>query len=161
MKPYACLAALLFAFPAYAGKVIGIADGDTLTLLVAGRPLEIRLAGIDAPEYGQAFGERSKQSLAALCFGKTAQYQVRDVDQYGRTVAVVACAGTEANRYQVENGFAWVYRRHNRDASLLILEEEAREMQRGLWADDNPVPPWRFRYQARTQQPWPGMHGKA
>jgi micrococcal nuclease len=60
---------VLFA-PAHAYKVIGIADGDTLTLLVDAKPLKIRLANIDAPEKAQAFGERSKQSLSDLCFGK-------------------------------------------------------------------------------------------
>lgn len=80
---------MLNSLPSHAHKVVGIADGDTLTLLVDGRPLKIRLANIDAPEKAQAYGQRSKQSLSKLCWGKDATYDAQDVDQYGRTVAIV------------------------------------------------------------------------
>ena len=72
---------LALSLPAYAHQVIGIADGDTLTLLVDKRPLKIRLANIDAPEKAQAFGERSRQSLSELCFGKDASYATQEIDQ--------------------------------------------------------------------------------
>lgn len=90
--------ALSLAFPASAHQVIGVSDGDTLTLLVDRKPLKVPLANIDAPEKAQAFGNVSRQSLSALCFGKEATYQAQDVDRYGRTVAVVMCAGVDANR---------------------------------------------------------------
>jgi micrococcal nuclease len=106
MKPSILVLALSLAAPAFAHQVIGVADGDTLTLLVDRKPLKIRLANIDAPEKAQAFGEVSRKSLSALCFGKEADYRVQDVDRYGRTVAVVMCAGVEANHAQVERGMA-------------------------------------------------------
>ena len=52
-----------------AGRVVGISDGDTITVLDdAQTQHKIRFAGIDAPEKGQAFGERSKQSLSTRRF---------------------------------------------------------------------------------------------
>ena len=114
------------AVPAFADQVIGIADGDTLTVLHNRKPLKIRLANIDAPEKKQPFGERSKQSLSDICYRKNATYSIQDVDRYGRTVAVVTCDGVEANRAQVERGFAWVYTRYNKDESLPALQAEAK-----------------------------------
>lgn len=137
-------AALFFFLPATAAQVIGIADGDTLTVLEDRRQVKIRLANIDAPEKKQAFGQRSKESLSDLCFGKDATYQVQDIDRYGRTVAVVTCAGIEANRAQVERGLAWVYPKYNKDRSLPSLQDAARGARRGLFADPEPVPPWEW-----------------
>lgn len=89
----AAVAALAFSLPAAAHQVIKIADGDTLTLLVDERPLKIRLANIDAPEKRQAFGTRSRQSLSDLCWKQDATYEAQTIDRYGRTVAIVTCAG--------------------------------------------------------------------
>jgi micrococcal nuclease len=105
--------------------VIGVADGDTRRLLVNRKPLKIRLANIDAPEKAQAFGEVSRKSLSALCFGKDAAYQAQNIDRYGRTVAVVTCGGIEANRAQVERGMDWVYSKYNKDASLSRVQDYA------------------------------------
>jgi len=139
------------AVPAFADQVIGIADGDTLTVLRDRKPLKIRLANIDAPEIKMSFGDRSKQSLSDICYRKNATYSIQDVDRYGRTVAVVTCDGVEANRAQVERGFAWVYTRYNKDESLPALQAEAKLAHRGLWGDHNPTPPWEFRKSARRE----------
>jgi micrococcal nuclease len=130
---------------AHAAPVISISDGDTLTVLNEGKPLKIRLANIDAPEKRQAFGQRSRQSLSELCFGKDATYSVQNIDRYGRTVAVVMCASVEANRTQVERGMAWVYTRYNKDKTLPEAQERAKQAGWGLWADKEPVPPWEWR----------------
>lgn len=131
---------------ALADPVIGIADGDTLTVLHDRRPLKIRLADIDAPEKKQPFGQHSKQSLSDMCFRKEAAYTVQTIDKYGRTVARVSCAGVDVNRAQVERGLAWVYKQYNRDGSLPAVQDVAKSARRGLWADANPVPPWEFRH---------------
>ena len=53
------------------GKVVGVSDGDTITVLDANREqYKIRVSGIDAPEKAQPFGQRSKESMSALVFGK-------------------------------------------------------------------------------------------
>jgi micrococcal nuclease len=136
---------------ALAHQVIGIADGDTLTLLVKRKPLKIRLADIDAPEKRQAFGLAARQSLASLCRGRDATYVVRNADRYGRMVARVTCAGLDVNRAQVERGMAWVYTQYNSDPSLPAVQAAARLARRGLWADPAPVPPWEFRHPGMTE----------
>lgn len=144
------VACLLFNLSAHAAPVIGIADGDTLTVLENNQQVKIRLANIDAPEKKQAFGERSKQSLAQICFQKDATYQAQDIDRYGRVVAVVTCDGIEANQAQVKSGMAWVYPKYNKDAALPSLQEAAKVGQRGLWADSEPMPPWEWRKARRN-----------
>lgn len=129
------------------GKVIGVADGDTLTILDANKAQhKIRLAEIDAPESnGQAFGFRSKQSLSELCYRIPVRIEVQGSDRYGRTIGRVYCNGIDANAEQVRRGLAWVYRQYARDKSLHHLEAEAKGARRGLWGDPDPAPPWEWR----------------
>lgn len=144
---------LIWAPSAHAHQVISIADGDTLTLLVDRKPLKIRLSSIDAPEKKQPWGQRSKQSLSDLCWGKDAAYQTQTVDRYGRTVARVTCGGIDANRAQVQRGMAWVYVQYNADSSLPAVQAIAKSSRKGLWADKAPVPPWKFRHPVVTGIP--------
>jgi endonuclease YncB( thermonuclease family) len=127
----------------------GIADGDTLTArceLPEGKAnITVRVAEIDAPEKGQAWGQRSRQHLAALCHSRPAVVRPQTTDRYGRTVARVECDGSDASAEQVRAGLAWVFDRYVRDRSLYAVQEEARDERRGLWADHEPVPPWEWR----------------
>ena len=130
----------------FTGKVVGVSDGDTITVMHNGKGERIRLHGIDCPEKRQAFGKRAKQLTSNLVFGKTVTVQVVDRDRYGRTVGVVLLPdGRSLNHELVRAGFAWMYRRYTNDQSLSDLEEEARVARRGLWADAEPVPPWKWR----------------
>lgn len=151
------LAALLFgiAIPAAAatfeGVVVGISDGDTLTVLVDRTPVKVRIAGIDAPESRQPYGARSKQALSDLCFRVTAEVEVVDRDHYRRPVGRVRCAGSDVATEQVRNGMAWVYDRYSTPNSPLYpLQAEARAARRGLWADQVPVAPWEWRRAQRS-----------
>lgn len=148
------VALLTVCLPCLAGthEVIGISDGDTLTLLVDKAPLRIRLASIDSPERSQAFGQRSKQSLSEICWNRRATYQVQEIDRYGRTVASVSCGGVDVSRAQVMRGMAWTYVKYNKDSSLPALEEVARKGKVGLWADPTPVPPWEYRRNRRVPE---------
>lgn len=151
------LAALFIPLTAQAaeitGRVVSIADGDTLTVLdTANTQHKIRLSEIDAPEIGhgankpgQPFGQRSKQSLADMCFQQPATVRVVDTDRYGRIVGRVTCGSQDANAQQVQRGMALVYRKYARDQSLFAIEDEARSAKRGLWADPNQIPPWEWR----------------
>lgn len=144
------ITALLAALPAQAGqafngRVIGIADGDTLTVLVDTTPHKIRLAEIDAPEKKQAFGERAKLSLSDLCFNQQADVSPGVTDRYGRTVARVSCAGVDASLYQVSNGLAWAYTSYLTDPAIATAERAARDSGTGLWVDTEPTPPWLYR----------------
>lgn len=128
------------------GLVVGVHDGDTLTVLVSREQIKVRLLDIDAPERKQPFGTRSTQSLAELCAGKDARVEGKGADRYGRTLGRVICAGVDANAEQVRRGMAWVYVKYApKDSRLYQLQREARLDRRGLWRDDSPVPPWEWR----------------
>jgi endonuclease YncB( thermonuclease family) len=134
----------------YGGKVVGVSDGDTLTVLISGRQTKVRLAEIDAPEKRQPFGERSKQSLSDVVYGKWVKVNQQDLDRYGRVVGRVYIGDLDVNAEQIKRGMAWIYRKYNRDRSLLALEQEARGAKRGLWTDPNPVPPWEYRHGSKA-----------
>lgn len=143
---------LLLALPAraaeIAGRVVGITDGDTLTLLDDRRKQRrIRLAGIDTPEAHQPYGSRAREALAALAFGRRVTVEVAAVDRFGRTVGWVTSGGTDVNAALVRQGAAWVYRAYTDDPGLLRLEDEARRARRGLWAlpEADRQPPWEWR----------------
>ena len=145
------------AIPAHAftGRVVGIADGDTLTIMSGQRSVRVRLFAIDAPEHGQPFASRARESLSELAFGKVADVDLRGRDSYGRVLGRVRVAGLDLNAEQVRRGYAWVFRRYSRDAALLALEDDARAARRGLWQDAAPVPPWTW----RTDHPNSGRPG--
>lgn len=158
--PLAILAAVLFCSAAAAGewtgKVVGVTDGDTLAVMQGGRPVKVRLVEIDAPESRQAFGQRSTQSLSELCFGQEATVREQGKDRYGRVLGRVFCAGADANAEQVRRGMAWWYVRYGKDVALKRVEAQARAARRGLWAADDPVPPWAFRRGGRNAPGGPG-----
>lgn len=147
------LALALLASPAAAevvrGVVVGISDGDTMTLLTAGSvPVRIRLAEIDAPElHGQPYGQAAKAALSRLAFGRPALADVVTSDQYGRRVAVVDVDGVNINAAMVKQGLASAYLRYETDPAYSRLEAEARRRKLGLWSGQGrpPVEPWHFR----------------
>lgn len=161
MKTLFLVLFLLFQHaPAFAGeltgKVIAIADGDTLTVLSADQQqIKIRLAEIDTPESGQPYGSRARQALAALAFGKQARIVETDRDRYGRTVGRVYVGGMDVNAELVRQGAAWVYRHYAKDPALFALEAEARAAKRGLWAlpEAQRLPPWEWRKAGRQPAP--------
>lgn len=110
------------------------------------KQVKIRLTEIDAPESKQAFGTQSKQSLSELCFKKTVVVTDNGTDKYKRTLGRIRCEGVDANAEQVKRGMAWAYRQYLTDQSIADLEESAKSEKLGLWADDEPVPPWEFRH---------------
>ncbi|MFA5119448.1 MAG: thermonuclease family protein [Candidatus Omnitrophota bacterium] len=145
-------ASLLSAAEILKGRVVGVHDGDTITLLMeANKQVKIRLAQIDAPESDQAFGQRSKQSLSDMAFNKNIQVEKETIDKYGRTVGTIFVDGLDANREQVKRGMAWTYRQYLHDQSLLQVENEARLAKVGLWSDSNPVPPWEYRHNKKNR----------
>jgi endonuclease YncB( thermonuclease family) len=134
------------------GKVVGVADGDTITVLGAGnQQTRVRLQGIDAPESRQAFGQASKRNLSDLIFGRQVVVEYEKTDQYGRTLGKVLIGGRDVNLEQVKAGLAWHYKYYQDEQSpddrrlYANAEMEARSAKRGLWADPAPIPPWDFR----------------
>lgn len=134
------------------GKVVSVADGDTLTVLVQGnRQVKVRLAQVDAPERGQPHGTRSRQALAELAFQATVTVQVKEIDRYGRTVGTVFVDGRDVNAELVRRGAAWVYARYATDPALYELQSQAQRDGRGLWSlpEAQRVPPWQWRRERR------------
>lgn len=135
-------------------KVVGVTDGDTITVISPGgrsyKRTRIRLWGVDCPEKSQAFGQRAKQFTSDLVYGKEVSLDERDVDRYGRTVAVVRVDGKVLNEELVKAGYAWWYERYAPgEARLRDLQAEARSARRGLWVDANAEPPWDYRREKR------------
>ncbi len=138
----------------WTGKVVAVHDGDTIGMLIDGKEHRIRLHGIDCPETNQAYGTRAKEFTAGLVFGKIVTAIRTSTDQYGRPVCDVFLRnGLSLNQELVRNGLAWLYKKFSDDATLKRLEIRARRNHRGLWADPNPVPPWKFRSEDKTTGP--------
>ncbi len=137
------------------GRVVAVADGDTLTLLDAARQQHrIRLGGIDAPEKGQPYGQRSKQHLSDLAFGKDAKADCyARLDRWGRDICVVFVDGKDIGLAQINAGFAWWDREYanqqsqQEQADYEAAEKRAEETRAGLWQDADPTPPWVWRGQ--------------
>ena len=138
------------------GKVVHVADGDTITVLDATNTQhKIRLQGIDAPEKAQAFGQKSKQSLHRLVHSKQVTIEFQKKDKYGRTVGKVVLHGLDVCLEQIKLGMAWHYKQFASEQSKEDRETYAqaelatRAKALGLWKDNNPTPPWEFRKQER------------
>jgi endonuclease YncB( thermonuclease family) len=136
----------------WVGTVVGVADGDTLTLLDAGKNTHrIRIDGIDAPERTQPYGQRARQSLADLAHGRSARAECPKLDRYGRAVCRVLVDGVDVGLEQVRRGFAWHYVKyaHEQPAQARLAyaqaEEHARAQGVGLWAVAAPMAPWDYR----------------
>jgi endonuclease YncB( thermonuclease family) len=134
------------------GLVVGIADGDTITVLDSSKTQhKVRLAGIDAPEKAQPFGDKSKANLSRMVFNQNVSLDCRKIDRYKREVCVVLLNGQDVNLEQVKAGLAWWYREYRREQSLAdqgyyeYAEFDAKAQRRGLWADADPMPPWEWR----------------
>jgi micrococcal nuclease len=133
-------------------RIVGIADGDTLTALSLGRrQVTCRLYGIDAPEKKQAYGQASKLSLAELTFGREAQIEIVERDRYGRSVCRIAVNGVDVNREQIVRGMAWIYRQYARDSAYDEAEAVARTRRIGIWREPEPTPPWDYRKHRRNR----------
>lgn len=136
------------------GRVVGVSDGDTITVLDASRQqYKVRLQGIDAPESRQAFGNVSKRGLSDLVAGQQVDVQYQKEDRYGRLLGVVFVGGQDVNLAMVSRGLAWHYTFYQRDQSILdrqryaLAQQQAQQAGIGLWRDAQPIPPWDFRRQ--------------
>lgn len=141
-------------------KVVGVNDGDTITVFDEenNKQFKIRLATIDAPEYTQAFGKKSRQHLSDLVFNKRILINSYGKDRYGRLIGEVFVEGKNINVAQIKNGYAWHYKRHQKQQTIkqrLIYsraQDEAKDKRLGIWQYDNPVPPWAYRKKSPRNQ---------
>ncbi len=142
------------------GTVVGVTDGDTITVLDASKVQhKIRLSGIDAPEKRQPFGNTAKESLSAMVYKRQVDVEYRKKDRNGRTVGKVMVNGVDANLAQVRAGLAWHYKAYQKEQppedrlAYSRAEETARRAEMGLWRDGQAVPPWQWRRSLRVNVP--------
>lgn len=139
----------VFAGGGLSGSVKKIIDGDSLLVATARGDLEIRLYGVDCPEYDQPFAGKAKAFAKNAVLGKKVVIEPVDVDKYGRTVAIVGRGQDILNRDLVQAGLAWVYPRYCRKAfcdSWKAEERAARNKRIGLWQETHPNPPWQWKH---------------
>lgn len=129
------------------GKVVGVHDGDTFTLLVDGnRKVKVRLHGIDCPEIGQPYGRVARDTAAAYIAGKTLTIDSLTRDRYGRVIAKVNCGnGVVLNEVLLKTGLAWHYKRYDKSELWSNYEVQARAERKGLWIEPDALPPWDWR----------------
>lgn len=130
------------------GKVVGVSDGDTITILDSDKKqTKVRLNEIDTPESGQPYGNKAKQELSDLIYGKTVTVITNSKDRYGRTLGRVYLDDLDINSELIKRGSAWVYRQYSKDEKLLLLENEAKSQKLGLWSlpESERIPPWEWR----------------
>jgi endonuclease YncB( thermonuclease family) len=134
------------------GKVVSIADGDTVTILDNNQQTKIRLAEIDTPEKNQPYGKKAKKALSDFIFGKIVRIEIDTIDRYGRTVGTIFLNDLNINKEMVKAGHAWVYVQYAKDKTLFDLEKNAKENQSGLWAlpEGERIAPWQWRRGKRS-----------
>lgn len=129
------------------GRVVGISDGDTITLLDAEKNQhKIRLEGIDAPEERQAFGTRAREALGKKVHEQNIRVEWSKLDTYGRILGDVFIGDRHINREMVEEGWAWHFKKYSSSPVLATAEVKARNARAGLWSAADPLPPWEFRH---------------
>ncbi len=144
------------------GRVVKVADGDTITVLDGQRQQHvIRLAGIDAPEKSQPYGQKSKAHLSQAVFGQTVTVTFDKRDRYGRIVGQVRVLGEDANLRQLQAGWAWHYKQYQSEQTpdqrsvYDAAERAAREKRLGLWQGQGPAspePPWDYRARLKSER---------
>lgn len=146
------------------GTIIDVMDGDTARLelsMGAGHPgidgdgdglIYIRFSGIDTPESknrrwpAQPKSEEAKKFAEDLLLDKTVTARLKGDKTYGRAVGEIFVEGVSANRELVRNGFAWWNSKYEEfDLDYERLQDSARKKKLGIWADDDPIPPWEWR----------------
>jgi micrococcal nuclease len=143
-------------------RVIVVLDGDTVLIRRSNGLVKIRLAGIDAPEKEQAYGADSKRSLSDMVMGRQVKIASEATDQYGRMVAHLSINGLDVNAEQIRRGMAWEYSSYHSNKALIALQNEAKQVPRGLWAQSDPTPPWEWRKLHPSTQAGPaGDHSAA
>lgn len=152
-----CFTFLLIPFLSYSqttAKVVGIKDGDTIVVLLKDKTQQtLRLAEVDCPESGQAFGNNAKQFTSDAVFGKEVTFEETDQDRWGRTIAKVYYDDDlYLSAEIIKAGMGWWYYIYSDDESLGDLENEAKENKRGLWQDQNAISPWEYRKMKREER---------
>ena len=130
----------------FGARVVTVHEGDRLTIHHEGRSETIYLKDIDCPELKQPYGKQAKRATAAYVGNSEVVVRALKRDRHGRiTAEILLQDGRNVGHELLKEGLAWWQRSASNDASLEVLEELARASRKGLWADSNPVPPWKWK----------------
>ena len=132
----------------FSAIVIKIIDGDSIVVTRGNKNIEVRLYGIDTPEWNQPFSSEAKSRTASLIYKQKVAVAPQYYDSYGRLVALLFLNGQDVNGALVKSGTAWVYPRYCRKnvcRKWLTEQQIAKEERRGLWEIESPVSPWRWK----------------
>ncbi len=149
---WSLLSANLLNAETLTGKVIHIADGDSITIMRDNTQYKIRLLGIDAPERDQPFGKQARVALNRAINGKIVNAEWNKKDNYGRLVAKVSYKQQDIGLQQIQKGMAWHYKHYAREqdpedqSRYAQAEYQAQRDKQGLWQDAKPIPPWDYRH---------------
>ena len=140
----------------FKARVLYVCDGDTVHVRRNFSRVKVRIAGIDAPETEQPYGEESRELLEKLVGGKRVEVRLLDVDIYGRYVSQMRCEGRDIGLAMLQAGLAWPYfrfmRRMRKEDRLKYRAavDKARGAGAGLWRERKPTAPWEWRRQHRS-----------
>ncbi len=133
--------------PSFKAQVIRVIDGDTIEISINNKTSKIRFFGIDAPELKQNFGKQSKVALEKILKDKEVYIFSKNKDNYGRIVAIVKLKDVDINQFLVSQGYAWADTYYTN--AYIKEQEKAQKNKLGLWKDDNPIEPYKWRKQNR------------
>jgi endonuclease YncB( thermonuclease family) len=137
----------------FGARVVTVHEGDRLTIHYEGRSETIYLKDIDCPELKQPYGKQAKHAIAAYVGNREVVVRALKRDRDGRASAEILLQdGRNVGHELLKEGLAWWQRSASNDASLEVLEELARASRKGLWADSNPVPPWKWKAPKKTSR---------
>lgn len=140
----------------FKARVLYVCDGDTVHVRRGFSRVKVRIAGIDAPETAQPYGQESRDHLDRLIGGKRIEVRLLDIDIYGRYVSQVRCERRDIGLTMLEAGLAWPYFRFMRRmqeqdrTKYRNAANKARGTGRGLWKGSKPIAPWDWRRQHRS-----------
>ncbi|MFK7102234.1 thermonuclease family protein [Flavobacterium oreochromis] len=128
------------------GKVVKVKDGDTIEIIDENLDTyTIRIEGIDCPEKSQEFGSTAKKFTSNEIYLKNVEILPINKDKYGRIIAKVLYDKKNLSEELLKAGLAWHYKKFNKNAIYSNLEIKARKKKKGLWIQNNPIPPYQFR----------------
>ena len=133
-------------------RVMKVSDGDTITVLnlETSEKIKIRLYGVDSPEMNQSFGTQAKEYLTEQILNREVQLEIKNIDRYKRTVAIVYLGNININELMLSEGWAWWYEAYaKKEYKYKELQEEAQRKRLGIWRKKGNIPPWEFRKSRR------------
>lgn len=132
----------------FIGTVTKNIDGDSLVILSGKKRIEVRLYGVDCPEYKQPFSNEAKALSRKRVYGKKVLVRPEYYDSYKRLVAIIEYRDQTLNSELVRAGLAWVYPKYCRKKiceSWKKMENLAKKEKKGIWSTTHSVPPWKWK----------------